>query len=193
MDSSSVGAESETQCHACSPCKRPADRVGDVSSIDGSSELRGNVTVGAIIPTTPAFLTAADVSYLDYRLSQKNRFANETLRTQVIEEYTRFLMLIASDYQSGESSSAVPSKLVDDCWHAHILHTQRYASMCMMKFGGHFVHHVPAEHATHANHHENTQMKNDYANTIESYQRIFGMAPPAAIWPQAKVVATEAQ
>jgi hypothetical protein len=42
---------------------------------------------------------------------------------------------------------AMPSKVVDDLWHAFILDTPAYAAFCRRAFGG-FFHHVPASGAT---------------------------------------------
>ncbi|MDM0111868.1 hypothetical protein QTI66_06880 [Variovorax sp. J22R133] len=46
--------------------------------------------------------------------------------------------------RSGRKFVAMPSKLVDEAWHAYILHTQGYQSWCAAAFGG-MLHHTPAE------------------------------------------------
>lgn len=39
-------------------------------------------------------------------------------------------------------TSQRPSKMLDEAWHAFILHTREYAEYCSSRFGR-FVHHVP--------------------------------------------------
>ncbi|NDY90386.1 hypothetical protein G3A44_04150 [Ideonella sp. TBM-1] len=45
--------------------------------------------------------------------------------------------------QSGRGVLSMPSQVVDDLWHAYILHTRAYARYCQQAFGG-FLHHTPA-------------------------------------------------
>lgn len=46
--------------------------------------------------------------------------------------------------RSGRRFVAMPSKAVDEAWHAHILHTQAYQRWCRTAFGR-LLHHTPAE------------------------------------------------
>ena len=57
--------------------------------------------------------------------------------------YRRFLTLIAKH----PSRNLVPTQLIDEVWHLHILHTEQYADDCAKIFG-HFVHHNPTISAT---------------------------------------------
>lgn len=53
-------------------------------------------------------------------------------------EYRRFLTLIVLN----PGKAIVPTKLVDEFWHQHILDTQAYGDDCHQVFGA-FVHHYP--------------------------------------------------
>src|SRR3954449_882025 len=55
-------------------------------------------------------------------------------------EYRRFLTL--AKFQP--ELRAVPSRLVDELWHRHILNTEQYARDCHEYFGF-FLHHNPSE------------------------------------------------
>ncbi len=58
--------------------------------------------------------------------------------TKIEREYRRFLAM--SRYFT--SDLIVPSKIVDEFWHAHILDTRKYAKDCEEFFGA-FLHHFP--------------------------------------------------
>lgn len=52
-------------------------------------------------------------------------------------EYLRFLLLVAASM-----APVRPSPLADEFWHAHLLHSKRYAEWCKLHFGR-FIHHQP--------------------------------------------------
>ncbi|ULJ60948.1 glycine-rich domain-containing protein [Wielerella bovis] len=59
--------------------------------------------------------------------------------TQTIaEEYRKYLTLCLEN----PDAAIVPSSMVDDFWHLHILDTQKYAEDCQNVFG-YFLHHFP--------------------------------------------------
>jgi hypothetical protein len=53
-------------------------------------------------------------------------------------EYRKFLL----ECKKSSGRHIVPGRLVDEFWHAHILHTKLYAEDCMTYFG-YFLHHAP--------------------------------------------------
>lgn len=57
---------------------------------------------------------------------------------QAESEYRKFLAL----HFLYPHEALVPSRLVDQIWHAHILDTQRYSADCLRLFG-HMLHHDP--------------------------------------------------
>jgi hypothetical protein len=93
----------------------------------------------------------------------------------VAAEYRRYLILC----EENPDIPVVPSNLIDDFWHLHILDTQKYADDCE-EYLGYFLHHFPyfgmrgeedAENLTRAWHH-----------TRELYVRRFGPIPEQ-YWP----------
>ncbi len=54
------------------------------------------------------------------------------------QQYKNYLILI----KKYPNHSIVPSLLIDEFWHEHILHTQEYELDCMAIFG-YFLHHAP--------------------------------------------------
>ncbi len=60
----------------------------------------------------------------------------------VAARYKNFLALVLKNTVTKRVSSVVPTKEVDEFWHAHILDTAKYASDCQSCFGF-FLHHFP--------------------------------------------------
>ncbi len=58
---------------------------------------------------------------------------------QCAEQYKQFLWL----HKKYPEQTLVPSKLVDEFWHNHILFTRNYARDCLAIFG-HYLHHEPS-------------------------------------------------
>ena len=56
-----------------------------------------------------------------------------------IQEY-KFFLLECCD----RGKKHIPSKIVDDVWHTHILYTKKYAADCQKIFG-YFLHHEPSK------------------------------------------------
>ncbi len=66
------------------------------------------------------------------------------------DEYIEEGILALKQYYAGgvldSRNQHAVSDEIDPFWHAHILHTQQYASFCDRVFGE-FLHHVPLNHA----------------------------------------------
>ena len=77
-----------------------------------------------------------DLEPIKKRFVIKKRW-QESSADLAIKEYRQFLF---DCYTSKEPKS--PSKLVDEVWHDHILHTKKYAEDCQKTFGK-FIHHTP--------------------------------------------------
>jgi len=90
------------------------------------------------------------------------------------QEYRRFLVLnlLFPD------ESIVPSKMVDEVWHAHVLDTQAYASDTVRIFGS-FFHHFP--YFGMRGDADLIEFSAAARRTKELYQQIFGN-PPAGTW-----------
>ena len=131
------------------------------------SSAASNFTAESLSPT---------VQCLDFsRLRHKYTTGHEAEMTEVEWdkaelEYRRFLHL----KQLYPGISLVPSKQVDQIWHAHILDTKAYREDCQSLFGR-FIDHYP---------YFGIYGKEDYANlvsafdqTIELYEKHFGLYP----------------
>ncbi|WP_234367390.1 MULTISPECIES: glycine-rich domain-containing protein [Streptomyces] len=57
---------------------------------------------------------------------------------RIVEEGLKFVAACAANPGAG----LAPSRIVDDGWHALVLHTAMYADLCE-RLGGRFVHHAP--------------------------------------------------
>ena len=101
-----------------------------------------------------------------------------TFACRVAAEYRRFLTLCLQNPEA----AIVPSNLVDDFWHLHILDTQKYAEDCA-HFLGFFLHHFPYFGMRGEKDAEN--LAASWENTKVLYERDFGEKPPADLWPHA--------
>ena len=79
---------------------------------------------------------ALDMAAVVAVLVQRDGYS-PTKAAELAEEYRKYLALVGTGLQP------VPSKKVDDAWHAHILNTKNYAADTQALFG-HFLHHEPA-------------------------------------------------
>jgi hypothetical protein len=115
----------------------------------------------------------ATLTFVD-RLARENGWsANHTAR--VIEEYRRFVFIaIICDH------SVTPSDAVDQAWHLHLTYTRDYwERFCPML--GKPLHHGP----TAGGRDEEQRYFRQYADTLASYERVFGEIPPADLLPDA--------
>jgi uncharacterized protein (TIGR04222 family) len=109
------------------------------------------------------------------RLARENRWT--LVRAgRVVTEYKRFVFLAM---EAGHPVS--PSEDVDQAWHLHLTYTESYwQDMCAGVLGRRLHHHPTKGGADEAH-----KFDGMYARTLDSYQRLFGEAPPADIWPRA--------
>ncbi|MDX1540159.1 MAG: hypothetical protein R3349_02020 [Geminicoccaceae bacterium] len=97
---------------------------------------------------------------------------------RVIEEYRRFLYLTRVVGQP-----VTPSDQVDQVWHLHLTYTRSYWDDLCQGVLGRPLHHSP----TNGGPDERRRFDAQYRATLEAYQREFGEAPPADIWPDPAV------
>ncbi|WP_219932527.1 hypothetical protein [Microbulbifer sp. YPW1] len=130
---------------------------------------------------TVALLSPA-VASLDFaRLKHKVTQTAEAEMTEEAwdkgeEEYRRFLTL----KQMYPGVSLVPSKLVDQVWHAHILDTRAYRQDCNTVFGR-FIDHYPYFGIYGED--DQQALQDSFDQTIELYERHFGPYPAGAAHP----------
>jgi len=109
------------------------------------------------------------------RLARENGWsADEAAR--IIGEYKRFCFLAVT-----AGHEVTPSDAVDQAWHLHLTYSRDYWERFCPKILGRPLHHGPTAGGDAERHRYFEQ----YARTLQSYERIFGEAPPADIWPDA--------
>jgi hypothetical protein len=95
---------------------------------------------------------------------------------EVAVEYRRFLALC----MQFPDDPMVPSNIVDEFWHMHILDTQKYAADCE-KFLGYFLHHFP--YFGMRGDQDAKNLETAWFATLDMYKVVFGLSPSAEIWP----------
>ena len=98
---------------------------------------------------------------------------------QVAREYRRFLVLCS---QSPEAA-VVPSALVDDFWHLHILDTAKYMADCE-RYLGYYLHHFPYFGMRGAQDARN--LADAWEGTLALYGEAFGEEADPQLWPRSK-------
>ena len=107
------------------------------------------------------------------RLARDNAWSHP-YAMRVVEEYRRFIELYV---RAGHP--VTPSDEVDQAWHLHLLYTHDYWGPFCKDVTRAPIHHGP----TRGGGAEQDKYVDWYGRTLESYERIFGEAPPADIWP----------
>jgi uncharacterized protein (TIGR04222 family) len=107
------------------------------------------------------------------RLAKENRWTRD-YTDRAIREYKRFAFLVVV---AGHPVS--PSDQVDQVWHLHLTYTRSYWQEFCDEILAMPLHHEPTQGGSA----ERAKHRDWYAATLDSYQRIFGMAPPADLWP----------
>lgn len=116
---------------------------------------------------------AADAYTFEQRLARENNWSLEHA-LQVMEEYRRFLYLIAVSERP-----LTPSDAVDQAWHLHLAYTRSYWHELCRDILGFELHHNPTKGGTV----QQAHFKACYAATLDRYVKIFGTSPPQDIWP----------
>ncbi len=108
------------------------------------------------------------------RLARENGWSRAEA-DRVIGEYKRFCFLaVTADHP------VTPSDQVDQAWHLHLTYTRDYWERFCPQVLGRSLHHGP----TAGGRQEGQRYFTQYAETLRSYERVFG-TPPADLWPDA--------
>jgi hypothetical protein len=94
---------------------------------------------------------------------------------RVIEEYRRFCFLAVT-----ARHQVTPSDAVDQAWHLHLTYSRDYWERFCPEVLGRPLHHGPTAGGAA----EAQRYYEQYAATLQSYERVFGPAP-ADLWPSA--------
>ena len=97
-----------------------------------------------------------------------------TKAKKISEEYRKYLILCLKY----PKKSIVPSPLVDEFWHLHILDTQKYAEDCESIFG-YFLHHFP--YFGMRGEEDANNLKDAWHETLNLYEENFGK-PEKHLW-----------
>lgn len=118
----------------------------------------------------------ADAAFsFEARLARENGWSAAQAE-RVMREYRRFLFLA-----SVAGHPVTPPDAVDQAWHLHLTYSRDYWDRLCGEVLGRPLHHGPTAGGDPERHRYFAQ----YADTLESYERWFGSAPPATIWPSA--------
>ncbi len=107
------------------------------------------------------------------RLARDNAWSTEYSQ-RVIEEYKKFSFLAVA-----AGHPVTPSDQVDQVWHLHLIYTHSYWGDFCPNVLQTPLHHGP----TRGGCTEHDKFNDWYSKTLASYERFFGQAPPADIWP----------
>ena len=92
----------------------------------------------------------------------------------MIDEYKRFAFLAQA-----AGHPVTPSVAVDAAWHFHLQYTLEYWDVFCAGVLRARLHHMPGTGAPD----EAAVYAQRYRDTLDSYRRLFGCAPPESIWP----------
>lgn len=110
------------------------------------------------------------------RLARENGWS-PVRAERVIGEYKRFCFLAI---RAGHP--VTPSDQVDQAWHLHLAYSRDYWERFCPDVLGRPLHHGP----TAGGGEQGRLYYEQYAETLKSYERIFGKLPPADLWPDAR-------
>jgi hypothetical protein len=109
------------------------------------------------------------------RLARENGWSAAQAE-RIIGEYRRFCFLAVT-----AGHEVTPSDAVDQAWHLHLTYSRDYWERFCPDVLGRPLHHGPTSGGAEAQHHYFER----YAETLRSYERIFGEAAPEDLWPSA--------
>jgi hypothetical protein len=110
------------------------------------------------------------------RLARENGWT-VSFATRVVAEYKRYVYLAMT-----AGHPVTPSEHVDQAWHLHLTYTRSYWERLNGAILPVPLHH----HPTRGGSSEDARFDDWYRRTLASYERVFGTAPPADIWPAAE-------
>ena len=109
------------------------------------------------------------------RLARENGWSRAAA-DRVIGEYKRFCFLAAT-----QGHEVTPSDAVDQAWHLHLAYTRDYWERFCPEILGRPLHHGPTAGGPAEQH----RYFENYAETLKSYEEVFGETAPIDLWPKA--------
>ena len=111
------------------------------------------------------------------RLAQENGWSL-VYSKRVFEEYKRFCYMCMHS-----KMSCTPSLDVDQAWHLHLTYSHDYWKRFCPELLGKPLHHGP----TLGGNDEDIKFLEQYNETLQFYEQVFGVVPPKDIWPDANI------
>jgi hypothetical protein len=118
---------------------------------------------------------AAAFSFTE-RLARENGWSR-VHAGRVVYEYKRFCFLAATC-----GHPVTPSDAVDQAWHLHLTYSRDYWQRFCPQVLGRELHHEPTTGGADQQH----LFFEQYAETLRSYEAVFGQCAPVDLWPDAK-------
>jgi hypothetical protein len=110
------------------------------------------------------------------RLAAENGWAR-AYAEEVVEEYLKFVYLMASG-----DETRTPSDAVDQAWHLHLSYSRSYWDDLCARVLGKQIYHSPTKGGAQ----EEKKFRSAYERTLAAYEAEFGTKPPPRIWPPAE-------
>ena len=111
------------------------------------------------------------------RLARDNGWT-ASFAQRVVIEYKKFVFMAATS-----AHPVTPSDEVDQAWHLHLVYTRSYWDELCGQVLGFPLHHGPTKGGAAEGH----KFQGWYGQTLQTYHAVFGVIPPADIWPSAAV------
>ena len=127
-----------------------------------------------------AFDRPGEVATFERRLRKEHGWSAD-LAARAIVEYRRFVLLAVC---AGHPVSPPPA--VDKVWHLHLTDTRRYWQEFCPEVLGQPLHHEPSRGGAE----DAARFEALYRQTLQSYDRLIGQAPPRDIWPSGSAAAS---
>lgn len=119
---------------------------------------------------------SADAAFpFSARLARDNGWT-VAMAERVISEYKRFCFLAVT-----VDRPVTPSDAVDQAWHLHLTYTRDYWEWFCPQVLRRPLHHGPTAGGAAEQH----KYFEQYAQTLASYEAVFGAQPPSDLWPNA--------
>ena len=108
------------------------------------------------------------------RLARENNWSIEFAH-QVVDEYRKFCYLACvADHP------VTPSDEIDQAWHLHLIYSEMYRDFCARVLKTRLDH-----GPTLGGNAEAARFREQYAATLNTYQKVFGCPPSPGMWPPA--------
>ncbi|MEU2316007.1 glycine-rich domain-containing protein [Streptomyces albidoflavus] len=129
---------------------------------------------GAPLPVIArALITDEQFTAVRSTVLDANEGMTEEMAGRIVEEALKFVAACACLQAAQPGVGLAPSRIVDEGWHALIVHTKLYADLCD-SLGGAFVHHYPG--------YDPTNYDPRILSRTQTMMESIGYTPDAVLW-----------